>query len=261
MRTQGSILSVPFTLCVIILTAAGLVLTTMFPDLALYLGLRSQGHLSSQPHTLFTYPLIHTGFVWWAIPAAGIALTGGFLEPRLGRLRFSALILTAPLVSGSAFLLLSRTPEMLVGTGGMLWALLGASATLGLRGWSTLSPRQRAAVALSAVASLLALLSLLSTPNFSRNGPIAVATLFGLLIGAMVAIGPAAGKMRQPYQLMRDSLGGHVPPHHTEHRSHARDAHRCWDISAAGRPHAGPSVRAAPRLASESGGSSTSAAS
>ena len=183
----------PFTLCVIILTAAGLVLTTMSPDLALYLGLRSQGHLSSQPHTLFTYPLIQTSFIWWAIPAAGIALTGGFLEPRLGRLRFGALILIGPLVSGSTFLLLSRTPEMLVGSGGMLWALVGASTTFGLRGWSALSPRHRGVIALSAVASLLALLSLLSAPNFIRNGPIAVATLFGLLIGAMVAIRPASG--------------------------------------------------------------------
>ena len=125
-------------------------------------------------------------------------MTGRFLEPRMGRLRFGALIFFVPPAFGLTFLLLSRTPEMLVGTGGVMWALFGTATTLGLRGWSTLSRSQRAVVILSTVASLVAVLGLLSTPNSSRNGPIAVVALSGMLIGRIAVTGPAASTDAPP---------------------------------------------------------------
>ncbi len=174
----------PLTLTVLLVMLAGLVLPALFPGAAGHLALQSTGTVWSHPYSLLTFALVQNGLLRWASTGAGIAATGLFLEPRLGWRRLAALLLIAPPVAGLSFIFLANGP-MLVGSGVLLWAFVGAAAARGVREWSTLVSHQRFGVALCVLGVLAALRGPFVTANPAVDIPMALAVLMGLAAGAI----------------------------------------------------------------------------
>ncbi len=146
---------------------------------------------------LLSCHFVHTSVPHLVFNLAFLFPVGGAVEQVLSRRDYAALLLTA--AAGSSLTSLLGTPQVSAGASGLVFAVLGAAVSLGLRHGPRLPPRVRIHFGLWVLPFLLIVLTV-STSNpgvdhFSHAGGL----LTGLLVGAALPLaGDPSGRIVRP---------------------------------------------------------------